>query len=111
MKHKEKNNMLKNSLTCKKNHFSLVLCAPTFREGVGVVGQPGLGKKFQFFPKNSVSRLKAPLIIKNENYCHLKANAALNNFYSTRRSSLPESAQESGFTLFDYILNILSLCL
>ena len=27
-----------------------------------------------------------------------KADAALNNFYSTRRSSLPESAQESGFS-------------
>ena len=41
----------------------------------------------------------------------LKADAALNNFYSTRRSSHPESAQESGFNLFNYILDILSLCL
>ena len=40
-----------------------------------------------------------------------KADAALNNFYSTRRSSHPESAQESGFNLFNYILDILSLCL
>ena len=89
----------------KKSFFSRFVC-PNVQGG----GWGGWSK-VQFFPKNSISRSKAPLIIKNENYCHLKANAALNNFYSTRRSSLPESAQESGFTLFDYILNILSLCL